>query len=500
MTAAIVTAAFAWIVFPFVTGPVGFDSAASVIHFDRITGGRRLEAFVTATPKPLLTIVFGGLHALVPDWRVLSLATIAAGGLAVALLAQVVVRAMPARRRWPALLATPVLLAGSPLLLRDVALAYAVPWALIGFALAALGATGPRPRGWLLGLGLLLATLARLESVVVTGVLALVLVAHLATRRPWRSDTGWDARSLVLALVVASLALPVMLIHDWLLTGDPLFWAKVSAVYSAAATSVPTVGDVARVVLREVTARPVASLLAGVGMVALAWRGSRALALGLLAMGPGLALLLLALAARGTYVSGRYYAGIELAILVAAAVGVGAIASVAADRLAASGWRWAGPGRAAVTVALLAGATLAAPFAPLDRATRSYVDSQRAFAQVADSTVPVVADLLVGSGLAGGQPAPATATVRVFAPFLLGPRLAVDLDLPLWTIGSVDPSVIDPAGDLLRPGTVVVHARKMDRPLDGYVALEAGGEVMIGEHRLDTVARPAPETWILLVP
>src|SRR4029077_15638140 len=73
----------AWVIRPFSAGPVGFDSAASVIHFDRIISGQGLEAFVTATPKPLLTVMYGLVHSIVPDWRAISWLAIL--GLAVAL-------------------------------------------------------------------------------------------------------------------------------------------------------------------------------------------------------------------------------------------------------------------------------------------------------------------------------------------------------------------------------------------------------------------------------
>jgi hypothetical protein len=70
---------------PFAAGPVGFDSSASVIYFDRIVSGRHLEAFVTATPKPFLTLVFGLLHELTAAWRSISWATIGAFALCVVL-------------------------------------------------------------------------------------------------------------------------------------------------------------------------------------------------------------------------------------------------------------------------------------------------------------------------------------------------------------------------------------------------------------------------------
>jgi hypothetical protein len=54
---------------PFATGLVAFDGASSVLYFDRIVSGQRLEAFVNTTPKPLLTLVYGVAHSLTGDWR-----------------------------------------------------------------------------------------------------------------------------------------------------------------------------------------------------------------------------------------------------------------------------------------------------------------------------------------------------------------------------------------------------------------------------------------------
>ncbi|HTS14732.1 MAG TPA: hypothetical protein VMH24_03635, partial [Candidatus Sulfotelmatobacter sp.] len=80
------------VVQPFSTGPVGFDSASSVVYFQRLLAGQRLEAFVTTTPKPLLTAIYGLLYSLVPDWRVLSFATIGAFSLGVALVSRLALR------------------------------------------------------------------------------------------------------------------------------------------------------------------------------------------------------------------------------------------------------------------------------------------------------------------------------------------------------------------------------------------------------------------------
>src|SRR5207245_300577 len=56
------------------------DAAASVLYFDRLAHGHRLESFVPTTPKPLLTLLFGLTWILVNDWRSLVLETLAVYG------------------------------------------------------------------------------------------------------------------------------------------------------------------------------------------------------------------------------------------------------------------------------------------------------------------------------------------------------------------------------------------------------------------------------------
>ncbi len=502
------TAVLAAMLQPFTIGPVGFDSAASVIHFDRIASGVRLEAFVTATPKPLLTMVYGGIHAVVPDWRAISIAALCTFAVSAALVSVLVARAIPGSPRFVPILTAPLVLLGSRLLVTDLGLAYAAVWALLGWAIAGHAALGPRPRPWLVGAGLMLATLARLETVVVTAVLALGLVWHLARRRPWRSASGWNGRGLAAATAIAAGALPVMLVHDWLLTGDPLFWARVSTAYSEATSMPPTAVQIARALERMLLSRPIPAALAAVGLLAL-WRpGSRPLLAGLLALGPGLGLLLVGLAARGTYVSTRYFAGIEIALAVAAAVGAAAIAAGGSTIAARRSRGLPGSRRRPATTAVAwsvgaivaIAAVLGGPFAPLDAGTSSTLASQRAMAQVGDRSDPVVAGLLAGQGLRAGQPKPADAAPILFVPSLLRPRMAVDLDLPLWAVAGLGPSVVAIEGNPLRAGDVVVHSARFDQPVGGYVILESGGTVRIGDRILQTVATPDAGTWVLRVP
>ena len=68
------------------------DASSSVLYFDRIVSGHRLEGFVPTTPKPLLTVVFGLSWGLVHDWRMLVWETVLAWGLAVGATAAFVAR------------------------------------------------------------------------------------------------------------------------------------------------------------------------------------------------------------------------------------------------------------------------------------------------------------------------------------------------------------------------------------------------------------------------
>ena len=165
----------------FQAGAVEYDSAASVLYFDRIVAGRHLEGALLATPKPFLTVLFGTLYAAFHDWRVLVWVTVAAYGLAIAACA---VLARRLAGLGGAAFVTVALIAFAPLL-TDVSRAYAVAWALLGWVVAGLAVTARRPRYDLAALALFLATLARIETLVVlvTATVALAAASLLARRR-----------------------------------------------------------------------------------------------------------------------------------------------------------------------------------------------------------------------------------------------------------------------------------------------------------------------------
>ena len=174
----------------------------------------------------------------------------------------------------------------APTLLFDVGYALATPWALLGWVAAGLAVTAERPRYGLAGLALLLATLARIETLVVVG-LALSVLAMASIARWPVPRRAW------LVPLIALGALRVMCLHDWLLSGDPLLWSTVAVRYSQTT-------DLAVLSPREVMLFPAGryaatgavTLLAMFGLARLIVGRRYALVVGLPGLGPGVATFL----------------------------------------------------------------------------------------------------------------------------------------------------------------------------------------------------------------
>ena len=64
------------------------DEHASVLYFDRLVAGERLEEPLLSAPKPLLTVVHGLAWRAGHDWRLLEAITVAVFALAVVCLAR----------------------------------------------------------------------------------------------------------------------------------------------------------------------------------------------------------------------------------------------------------------------------------------------------------------------------------------------------------------------------------------------------------------------------
>lgn len=473
---------------PWRVGAVGFDSAASVLYFDRIVGRVPLETFLGATPKPLLTILYGALYGATEDWRSIGLLTVLAFALSVGVAAWLVVRlAGPAAGGFVA-----ILILGSPLLLQDVALAYATPLAVLFLIVAGLALLGERPQPTLAGSALLLATLTRFEVIVLAAVATLAVAgAWLAVRRG--SDRVPGPRTIA-PLLLGWLTLPIMAIHDFALTGDPLYWLEVSARYSQEnPTTVRTAGELVEFIGQRY--RPELPLLA-LAVIGVWWSArhrAAPIAIGLTSLGLGVLALVLLLAARGTYVSTRYFLLIDLSIDVAAAIGVGAMATVLVRRVPRGAPLARIPEAIAAVVAVALAFGLTRPWAPLAPNQQRAIDGQVGASANADTIAVVVGAPPPGSRcVAGGG--------SLVIPGLMTPRLAVTMDRPLTDFR---PLVFDPSGAFvppLAPGDAVVHERFLDRAIEVPASLEGGAPIDVPGARLEPLlADTAAGLWIYAV-
>ena len=511
--------------------PLAYDTFASVLHFDRLVSGRQLEAALGTTPKPLLTFALGLAHAA-GGWVLVSLVSILAWattvGLGTALAARFAGIAGGA--------AMGALLVASPALLLETAWGLGSPWAVGLWFAAALAVLAPRPRWGLAGILLGLATLARLETGLLIGLaIGGVLVRRLAARGgpggprerpftrfrlragvppgPWRIGFGLTA-------------LPVMLVHDALLTGDPFYWVRVSAAYGDALARVgalPDAWNVARQVLGVPLDMPILSVLALVGLFALVRRGAWPILVGLGALGPGMGAFLIVLAASGRFADPRYLVPIQVVILFAAAIGVGSVATLAVDRLrrarrgaahtnppagtAAVGSRGGVPGRAIAACALVvagAGAGLLASPAigPLDVPTQATLERFQALARSADVAEPVLRHELAGFLTARDWPGTAPLGDRERSDLFSVPgniraRLALDLDVPLTRLIATDPTRFDPGQTGPQVGQVVLHSGG-DLPASSFAGYEIDAPSVVGTVLLVPLLHDrANATWVV---
>lgn len=493
---AVSTATALAVIRPDLVGQVGYDSAASVIYWDRIVAGQRMEAFVTATPKPWLTVLYGVLYGLTHDWRAINVATILAFGLAVTLGAVLAWRvAGPIAAGFAALG-----LLGSATLFNDMADSYAVAWALLGWLVAGLALSRPRPRYAVAGIALALGGMARLESVIVPGLALLVLVALAIRARWWGAAPPPRGAWLVL---IGLAAVPVQAIHDLLLTGDPLFSSKVPVIGSTG-MRISLLG-VGHQIFNHYRPFLALIILALIGAVALLLRRRWAMAIGLAAIGPGIGAFLLFLGARGIYVSYRYTIPIDLALVMSAAVGAAwlRVEWLAAFASRLQGWLRPATGIAVGAVLALA---IAGPFAPLDPAVRASIALRRNVYADAEQVRPVLAGALSaepGAFAMPSHPDPYTGKSdgppAVVVPVLLRPRFVVELGLPLSQVAGISATGLGTDGTNPAPGQLIYHDRLYDRPGNGYGLIEADQTVQVGQIRIELLYRKAPSVWVVRI-
>lgn len=479
------------LVSPLTASPIGYDTAGSVLYFQRIVSGQVLEHAYGATPKPLMTLVEGVLYVL-GGWRAISLAAVGVCALVITLATELVRRVAG---RLPAVFAYTALLGSQPLVL-DEARAYAVAWACL-FLLIAAFALQARPRSYLMaGIALMAAVLTRLEVIVVVvgavGCVAIWTGLVPAVQRRRGALAGLEpAPRRAWLLSIGLLAIPLMMAHDWILIRDPLLWSHVSTTYSAQHLSaVLPPAALVKQMAAHYLAMPLLVVMAVLGWVFLIRRRQYALTIGLALLGPGVALLLVLLAARHIYVSFRYLYLVDLALTVTAACGLALVEVPEAARALRSRYR------PAVVVAVLAGAALvgmavAPPFAPLDAATRLDVAVQRTAGQNLAAADGEIRAAVAARATAANSPV-------LLAPGLWTPRLIVDLGL---RIADVKAPEFNAAGtDYASPlhvGELIYHDRRAD-PVNAVASvLERGAPAILGGSRLELVAAESVAGWWL---
>lgn len=494
---------------PWIAAPLAFDTSASVLHFDRIVAGRHLEQALSTTPKPLLTFLYGLVYSATGDWRSISVAALGAWGLCVTggtLLAWRLGGAVAAAFAGVSLVV-------SPRLLLETSWALGSVWALLLWIVAGLAVTAVRPRWGIAGMALGLAALARLETFLLIG-LALAVLATMRFGPPrWRRPMPAGAWRISIGL----LALPIMCLHDVLLTGDPFFWTSVAASYSATAESagrLPSLSAVAHDLADLASGQAAVTILAVIGVAVLAARARWAILVGVLALGPGMAAFLLVLAARHTFVDPRYLVPISVAMIFAAAVGLSGI--VVPDLVPYLGRRLRALGErsarerptaylAAVSMAVAAVSIAFAPaIGPLDRSTRVTIASARHLARTADRAVPLIRAALAG-GTAGRPGSSASAAPAgtppdlVVVPVPIRPRVAVQLDRPLDDIGSFrDPAAW--AAGAPKAGQLILIDVDPSAPAATTAAFRLSGPATVAGVRLvPLLSDPADGTWLLQV-
>jgi hypothetical protein len=479
----------------------GSDTASTVVYWDRIAAGQRLEAFVGTTPKPLLSVVYGPLFGVFGDWRAIGLMAVAvyAAGIATA---SVLVERLTGSTVAAVFVAVGFI--ASWQLFQDVSLAYAVSWLLLTTALAGMCVTAATPRyGWA-GLILLVGALARQEALFVTG-LGLVVVAGavIARRaRPEREPVAGRPRLLAIGL----LAVPLTAVHDWVLTGDPGYSLKVQTLGVAGRATRGLDGTIDFVVHHLVQSWPMV-LLAVVGLGLALYRRQWVIAVALIALGPLVVGLVLFVGWRDLIVLERYLLPVDLALILGAGVSI----AVVADRLRAflpeRGLRLGPP--IAIGVAVALALALSPRIGPLDGTLRARLELERQ--ATADLAVlqPAIERALAAVPRVRDRPPAVHPLTRpidravLVVPARFVPTLAAQLRLPLDRIAFLDADMLaaaspDPGPD---PGSgwIVWYQRGFSAPESAFVVLETTSPAVVGRLAVEPIQSIDTRAWLLTV-
>ena len=481
------------------------DSTNSVIYFQRIVAGERLELTVLTTPKPLLTLLYGATWNLFHDWRVLVWMTIAVHGVAVAAATRLATRL----GGLAAGLFIAAALIASPSELTEVTHANSLPWALAGWAIAGLAVTSSPRRFWIAGAALLAAGLARTETwlIMAAGTAALAFLSAFRGRFPLSAPTVRTAAPLL----IAWLALPIQWAHDYLLTGNAFYTLGVPAAYTALLTPhLAPVGPLSYLhsLIVRYQAMPVVIGLAAIGTAYLVVRRRWEILVPLVALIGGALALLGLLSWRAVYVSARYYEEPGLGLLFAAAIGAGALAEVAARSTRSSAYRPVRVIAAGLAVAIALAVTL--PGGGASQLIQRTQELETA-SQSLESVLPAL-NRVVHSPK-GVAPRPIArpdglitfdaALVPIFVPGPFLGRIAVELDVPLTRLGdSAVAFLAAPPSKVLHPGQAIYHDAFLDVPHATFRSLEVTQPTDIGSSgsaRLIPIAVRAGAYWLVRV-
>lgn len=472
------------VVRPFLVGPVGSDSLATVLYFDRILSGQQLELFQGTAPKPLLSVVYGPLYFIFQDWRPISWTAILVYGLAIAATSLLAGRVS---RSHAATMFTATGLLASAGLLRDVSLAYSVSWALLGWSLAGLAVTADRPRYALAGTALMLAGLVRPETWFIT-VLAGCCIGVVWLRARARGVAPPPRR--VWLVMIGLLAVPVGALHDWLLTGDLLYTFATPSLGSARRPLQDP--GFAVEILNHVEASTPFLLLALVGLASLAIRRAWPLVIGFVALGPGVAAFLLYQGARRIFILERYTWPIAIAVTVAAGIGFAAlVVAFLAPRLEGSILK---PARGAMLAVVAVGVALilVPTVAPFDQSVLDEIHQDRqqvldfqAAAPTIEEALDRVADVRDMPSLRDPHGLIPPARPALLVPARVYPMAAVQFGLPLTQVARLEPRRVRER-DYLGAGQIVMFDRIAEQPP--------------GSLRILRIGRPATRRALCLVP
>ncbi len=494
---AIAVVVAALVIRPTHLGAVGSDTAATVLYFDRIVAREHLELFLGTTPKPFLTVVYGALFALVHDWRAISWLAIVVEALGIAS-ATVLARRESRSLVGAAFVATGLLISAG--LLRDASLAYSVSWCLACWSIAGLAVTSDPPRYGLAGVALLIGGAIRPETLLIVGLAGVALAAGAVAAR---GRAGGPPRRAWLVLLGLG-AIPVGAVHDLLLTGDPLYSLRVAGLGTGIRPEQTTTAALGIVGAHVAALAPLAAL-AIVGALVLVARRRWAVLGGLVAIGPGVLILVVLLALRGVYVLDRYALPIDLAVIFAGGVGLAGLAVPALASVERLGPAARGALRIglAIFVAMAASQTVG----PIDRTLAEQIRADRLTVGNLEAALPSLTGALDAIPGARDRPALAEPTATrgarsaiVLVPARVFPMAAVELGMPIDRIVRSEPARIQPDGTWPTVGQLVEHDGTIDTPADGLTFLEVDRPTTVDGIRIvPLLADPGRRLWVLSI-